>query len=136
MCFKGNKMIDYDELSKIAREHKPKIIVSGASAYPRELDFKRLRKLRMKPAHFCLQISRILAGLSWQGIHSDPVPYADFVTTTPIRHFGDRAVDGNLQAGICKDIDKTVFRVFRRTSDACHCSKTVGIQRSHEQGIY
>jgi len=76
------RTIDYDELAKIAKEHKPKIIVSGASAYPRELDFKRFREVADESGALLLADIAHIAGLVVAGIHSDPVPYADFVTTT------------------------------------------------------
>ena len=75
-------LINYDEILKLAKEHKPKLIIAGYSAYPRTLDFKKFREiadavdalLHVDMAHF--------AGLVATGAHPSPVPYADFVTTT------------------------------------------------------
>jgi len=104
------RMIDYDELSKIAREHKPKIIVSGASAYPRELDFKRLREIADESGSLLLADIAHIAGLVVAGIHSDPVPYADFVTTTTHKTLrGPRGGMVMCRQEYAKDIDKTVF---------------------------
>jgi glycine hydroxymethyltransferase len=104
------RRIDYDELSKIAREHKPKIIVSGASAYPRELDFKRLREIADESGSLLLADIAHIAGLVVAGIHSDPVPYADFVTTTTHKTLrGPRGGMIMCRQEYAKDIDKTVF---------------------------
>jgi glycine hydroxymethyltransferase len=104
------KVIDYDELSKIAREHKPKIIVSGASAYPRELDFKRFREIADEAGALLLADIAHIAGLVVAGVHSDPVPYADFVTTTTHKTLrGPRGGMVMCRHDYAKDIDKTVF---------------------------
>ncbi|MEG2456857.1 MAG: serine hydroxymethyltransferase, partial [Clostridia bacterium] len=74
--------IDYDEVQRIALESKPQIIVAGASAYPRVIDFKRFREIAdMVGAYLMVDMAHI-AGLVAAGIHPSPVPYADFVTTT------------------------------------------------------
>lgn len=74
--------IDYDELEKIAKECKPKMIIAGASAYARKLDFKRFRQIAdMVDAVLMVDIAHI-AGLVAAGLHESPVPYADIVTTT------------------------------------------------------
>jgi len=104
------RAIDYDELSKIAREHKPKIIVSGASAYPRELDFKRFREIADESGALLLADIAHIAGLVVAGIHCDPVPYADFVTTTTHKTLrGPRGGMVMCRQEYAKDIDKTVF---------------------------
>ena len=77
-----NGYIDYDELEKIALDCKPKMIVAGASAYPREIDFKRIGEIAKKVgAIFFVDMAHI-AGLVAAGLHISPVPYADVVTTT------------------------------------------------------
>ena len=107
---KKTKMIDYDELSKIAKEHKPKIIVAGASAYPRELDFKRFREIADEAGAFLLADIAHIAGLVVAGIHCDPVPYSDFVTTTTHKTLrGPRGGMVMCREEYAKDIDKTVF---------------------------
>jgi glycine hydroxymethyltransferase len=74
--------IDYDELERLAVEHKPQMILAGASAYPRTFDFPRFRAIADKvKALFCVDMAHI-AGLVATGHHPSPVPYADFVTTT------------------------------------------------------
>ena len=74
--------IDYDEFEKLAREHKPKLIVAGASAYPRTIDFKRMADVAHSVgAYFMVDMAHI-AGLVAAGEHPSPVPYADVVTTT------------------------------------------------------
>ena len=74
--------IDYDEMEKLALESKPKLIVSGASAYPRTIDFKRIREICDKAGAYMMVDIAHIAGLVAAGLHPSPVPYADFVTTT------------------------------------------------------
>ena len=76
------EMIDYDEVEKLAKEHKPKLIVAGASAYPRIIDFKRMADIAHSVgAYFMVDMAHI-AGLVAAGEHPSPMPYADVVTTT------------------------------------------------------
>ncbi len=104
------RTIDYDELSKIAKEHKPKIIVSGASAYPREIDFKRFREIADDVGAFLLSDIAHIAGLVVAGVHCDPIPYSDFVTTTTHKTLrGPRGGMIMCREEYAKDIDKTVF---------------------------
>lgn len=74
--------IDYDEMEKLALEHKPKLIVAGASAYPRIIDFKRIRDIASNAGALVMVDIAHIAGLVVADIHPSPVPYADFVTTT------------------------------------------------------
>lgn len=74
--------IDYDKLEQLALEHHPKLIVAGASAYPREIDFKRLGEIAKKSGALLMVDMAHIAGLVAAGLHQNPVPYADFVTTT------------------------------------------------------
>ena len=77
-----NGILDYDELERLAREHHPKLIVAGASAYPRIIDFERIAAVaREVGAYFMVDMAHI-AGLVAAGLHPSPVPYADVVTTT------------------------------------------------------
>lgn len=105
-----NGYIDYDELEKIALESKPKIIVAGASAYPRIIDFERFRKIAdMVGAYLMVDMAHI-AGLVAAGLHPNPVPYSDFVTTTT--HKTLRGPRGGMI--LCKEkyakaIDKALF---------------------------
>lgn len=74
--------IDYDELERIALESKPKLIVAGASAYAREIDFKRFREVADKVGAYLMVDMAHIAGLVAAGVHPSPIPYADVVTTT------------------------------------------------------
>ncbi|MCZ7385803.1 MAG: serine hydroxymethyltransferase [Candidatus Methanoperedens sp.] len=107
---KETRTIDYDTLSELARKHKPKLIVSGASAYPRELDFKRFREIADEADALLLADIAHIAGLVVAGIHSDPVPYADFVTTTTHKTLrGPRGGMIMCKSEYAKEIDKAVF---------------------------
>ncbi len=102
--------IDYDEVERLALECKPKLILAGASAYPRVIDFKRFREIADKVgAYFMVDMAHI-AGLVAAGVHPSPVPYADVVTTTT--HKTLRGPRGGLI--LCKEqyakaIDKAIF---------------------------
>jgi glycine hydroxymethyltransferase len=102
--------IDYDELRDIAIKTKPKMIIAGASAYPRIIDFQKFRKIADEVnAYFMADIAHI-AGLIVGGVHPSPVPYADFVTTTT--HKTLRGPRGGLtlcKAKYAKQIDSVVF---------------------------
>ena len=74
--------IDYEEVERLADEHKPKLIVVGASAYPRTLDFEAFRRIADKVGAFVMVDMAHIAGLVAAGVHPNPVPYAEFVTTT------------------------------------------------------
>lgn len=74
--------IDYDEVRRIALEAKPKLIVAGASAYPREIDFKKFREIADEVGAYLLVDMAHIAGLVAAGLHMSPIPYADVVTTT------------------------------------------------------
>lgn len=102
--------VDYDEMEKIALECKPKLIVSGASAYPRFLDFKRIREICDKAGALMMVDIAHIAGLVAAGLHPSPVPYADFVTSTT--HKTLRGPRGGVI--MCKEqygkaIDKAIF---------------------------
>ena len=93
-----------------ARQHKPKLIVAGASAYPREIDFKRFREIADEVGAYLMVDMAHIAGLVAAGLHQNPVPYADFVTTTT--HKTLRGPRGGMI--ICKEefgkkIDKSIF---------------------------
>jgi len=76
------EQIDYDEVARLAKEHKPKLILAGYSAYPRVLDFARLRQIADSVGAILLVDMAHFAGLVAAGVHPNPVPYAEFVTTT------------------------------------------------------
>ena len=102
--------IDYDEVEKLALEHKPKLILAGASAYPREIDFKRFRKIADEVGAIFMVDMAHIAGLVAAGLHQNPVEYADIVTSTT--HKTLRGPRGGLI--LCKEkyakiIDKAIF---------------------------
>ena len=105
-----SQVLDYDRIEKLAIESKPKLIVAGASAYPRFIDFKRFREIADKVGAYLMVDMAHIAGLVAAGLHPSPVPYADFVTTTT--HKTLRGPRGGLI--LCKEkyakmIDKAVF---------------------------
>jgi len=79
---KENQTIDYEDVRAKALEHKPKLIVAGASAYPREIDFKKFREIADEVGAYLMVDMAHIAGLVAGGEHPSPVPYADFVTST------------------------------------------------------
>lgn len=105
-----NNVIDYDKVRELAREHKPKLILAGASAYPRVIDFEKFAAIAKEVgAYFMVDMAHI-AGLVAAGLHPNPVPYADFVTTTT--HKTLRGPRGGLI--LCKEeyakaVDKAIF---------------------------
>ena len=107
---RDTQVIDYDEVEKIAVECKPKLIVAGASAYSRTIDFKRFSEIAKKVGAYLMVDIAHIAGLVAAGLHPSPVPYADFVTTTT--HKTLRGPRGGLI--LCKEeyakmINKAVF---------------------------
>ena len=81
-CVNDEGFIDYDEVMKIAKECKPKLIVAGASAYPRAIDFKKFREIADEVGAYLMVDMAHIAGLVATGLHMSPIPYADVVTTT------------------------------------------------------
>lgn len=107
---KEDERIDYDEIDRLAQEHKPKMIVAGASAYSRIIDFERIaRAAKSVGAIFFVDMAHI-AGLVAAGVHPSPVPHADFVSTTT--HKTLRGPRGGLvlcRAAFAKELDKLTF---------------------------
>ena len=102
--------IDYDEVERLAIESKPKLILAGASAYPRIIDFKRFREIADKVGAYLMVDMAHIAGLVAAGLHPSPVPYADVVTSTT--HKTLRGPRGGLilcKEKYAKDIDKAIF---------------------------
>ena len=102
--------IDYDALYKLAVENKPKMILAGASAYAREIDFAKFREIADEVGAYLMVDMAHIAGLVAAGLHQSPVPYADFVTTTT--HKTLRGPRGGLilcKEKYAKDINKAVF---------------------------
>lgn len=105
-----SERIDYDEVERLALEHRPKLLVSGASAYPRFWDFARLREIADKVGARLMMDMAHIAGLVAAKLHPDPVPYCDVVTTTT--HKTLRGPRGGLilcRAELAKEIDRAVF---------------------------
>jgi len=107
---KETEMIDYQQVREIALKEKPKMIVAGASAYPRIIDFKEFREIADEVGAYLMVDMAHIAGLVAAGLHPNPVPYADFVTTTT--HKTLRGPRGG--AILCKEkyanmIDKAIF---------------------------
>lgn len=102
--------IDYDQIRKLAHEHQPKLIVAGASAYPREIDFAKMKEIADEVEALLMVDMAHIAGLVATGHHPSPVPYADFVTTTT--HKTLRGPRGGMilcREKYAKAIDKSIF---------------------------
>ena len=107
---KETEQINYDEVRRLAIENKPKLIVAGASAYPRVLDFAKFREIADDVGALLMVDMALIAGLVAGGVHPSPVPYADFVTTTT--HKTLRGPRGGLilcKEKYAKDLDKNIF---------------------------
>lgn len=107
---KETELLDYEELEQLARTHKPKMIVAGASAYPRTIDFERISKVAKEVgALFMVDIAHI-AGLIAAGVHPSPIPHADIVTTTTHKTLkGPRGGAIMCREEFGKAIDKAIF---------------------------
>jgi glycine hydroxymethyltransferase len=102
--------INYEDVLEKARTHRPKLIVAGASAYPREIDFKKFREIADEVGAYLMVDMAHIAGLVAAGLHQSPVPYADFVTTTT--HKTLRGPRGGMilcREEFAKKIDKSIF---------------------------
>lgn len=105
-----NGFIDYENVRELALEHKPKLIIAGASAYPREIDFARFRAIADEVNAYLMVDMAHIAGLVAAGLHQSPIPYADVVTTTT--HKTLRGPRGGMilcKEELAKKIDKAVF---------------------------
>ncbi|KQC15778.1 MAG: serine hydroxymethyltransferase, partial [Methanosaeta sp. SDB] len=104
------EMLDYGEMLKIARECSPKMIVTGASAYPRTIDFKALREVADEVGAYLMADIAHIAGLVAAGVHPSPIPYADVVTTTTHKTLrGPRGGVVMCKEEIAPAIDRAVF---------------------------
>ncbi len=102
--------IDYEQVRKVAHEHRPKLMVAGASAYPREIQFDRFKEIADEVGALLMVDMAHIAGLVAAGVHQSPVPYADYVTTTT--HKTLRGPRGGLvltREQNAKDLDRAVF---------------------------
>jgi len=107
---KETETIDYDQVREIALKERPKLIVAGASAYPRIIDFKRFREIADEVGAYLMVDMAHIAGLVAAGLHPSPVPYADFVTTTTHKTLrGPRGGAILCKKQYAKAIDKAIF---------------------------
>jgi len=107
---KDDHRIDYDQVRDLARKHRPKLIIAGASAYPRIIDFARFREIADEVGAYLMVDMAHIAGLIAAGLHPNPVPYADFVTTTT--HKTLRGPRGGMilcKEEFAKKLNSTVF---------------------------
>ena len=105
-----NGILDYDELERLTKEHHPKLIVAGASAYPRVIDFERIGKIAHENGALFMVDMAHIAGLVAAGLHPSPVPYADVVTTTTHKTLrGPRGGMIMCREEFAKAIDKAIF---------------------------
>jgi glycine hydroxymethyltransferase len=105
-----NHRIDFDRVAQLAKEHKPKMIVAGASAYPREIDHSKFAEIAKENGALLMVDMAHYSGLVAGGVHNSPVPHADFVTTTTHKTLrGPRSGVVMCKEQFAKDVDKTVF---------------------------
>ena len=126
---KDDERIDYDQLAAVAREHRPRMITVGASAYPRIIDFKRMGEIAREVGAYLLADIAHIAGLVAVGIHPSPVPHADFVTTTT--HKTLRGPRGGLilcREKYAKEIDSNRF--------PRHPGRTAGARHRRQGGLF
>ncbi len=107
---KDNHRIDFDQVRDLAREHRPKLIVAGASAYPRIIDFKSFREIADEVGAYIMVDIAHIAGLVATGLHPSPVPYSEFVTTTTHKTLrGPRGGMIMCREEFAKGVDKQIF---------------------------
>lgn len=107
---RDTEMINYDEVERLAKESKPKLIIAGASAYSRLIDFKRFREIADEVGAILLVDMAHIAGLVAGGVHPSPVPYADFVSSTSHKTLrGPRGAFVLCKKDYAKALDKTIF---------------------------
>ena len=108
---RDTEQIDYDEVARLAHEHKPKLIIAGASAYPRTIDFARFGQIAKEASAYLMVDMAHIAGLVSAGLHPTPIPHADFVTSTT--HKTLRGPRGGLilssHASYAKMLDSQIF---------------------------
>jgi glycine hydroxymethyltransferase len=107
---KDDELIDYDEMERLAMEHKPRLLICGASAYSRVIDFQRIREICDASGSLMMADIAHIAGLVVTGNHPSPIPYADFVTTTTHKTLrGPRAGLVLCKEQYAKDLDRSLF---------------------------
>ena len=118
---KNHEMIDYEDVRAKALEHKPKMIVAGASAYSRTIDFAKFREIADEIGAYLMVDMAHIAGLVAAGEHPSPVPHAHFVTSTTHKTFADHVAAYFMQRRICEENRQNDFpRYSRWTVDACN----------------
>lgn len=104
------EQIDYDELQRLAEEHRPKLLICGASAYPRTIDFERIGQIAKGVGAKVMADIAHIAGLVAAGLHPSPIPHCEFVTTTTHKTLrGPRGGLAMCTAEFAKDLDRSVF---------------------------
>src|SRR3989442_1657449 len=107
---RDTELLDYEQLERLTREHRPRMIVAGASAYSRVIDYPRIRRIADEVGALVMADIAHVAGLVAAGFHPNPVPYADFVTTTTHKTLrGPRGAIVLCRARYAKDLDSAVF---------------------------
>ena len=107
---KDTEQIDYDELQRLAEEHRPKLLICGASAYPRTIDFERIATIAQGVGAKVMADIAHIAGLVATGLHPSPVPHCEFVTTTTHKTLrGPRGGLAMCKEEFAKDLDRRVF---------------------------
>src|SRR5690242_16706669 len=107
---KDSEVIDYDELASLARQHKPRLIVVGASAYPRTIEFERISRVAKENGSMMMVDIAHIAGLVATGEHPSPVPHAEFVTSTTHKTLrGPRSGMVMCREAFAKDLNRSVF---------------------------
>jgi len=107
---RDTEVIDYDELERLANEHKPKLILCGASAYSRTIDFERIGRIAREAGAYSMADIAHIAGLIAAGLHPSPIPHMDFVTTTTHKTLrGPRAGMIMCREQFAKEVDRAVF---------------------------
>lgn len=107
---KKTETLDYDEISTLAKKHKPKMILAGASAYPRKMDFKEFRKICDKVGAYLFVDMAHISGLVAAGVHPSPVPYAEFISSTTHKTLrGPRGGFVICKKEFAKKIDSRIF---------------------------
>jgi glycine/serine hydroxymethyltransferase len=127
---RDTQLIDYDNVARLAREHKPKLILAGASAYPREIDFAKFGEIAKEVGALFMVDMAHIAGLVAAKRHADPVPHADFVTTTT--HKTLRGPRGG--AILCKDSRRAAHARDRCQSGFVPRSAAARIPGAHRSG--
>ena len=135
---RDNALIDYDQVEALAREHKPKLIIAGGSAYPRTIDFARFRKIADEVGAYFMVDMAHFAGLVAGGIYPSPLPHAHIVTTTTHKTLrGPRGgmILSNDARSRQEDQLRRLPRPSGRPADACHRRQGRGLRRGAASGV-